>query len=505
MHEELVAEHLDRRMDRRWDRRTEHADGGLLRGPGQTRRDVVARVEQEVDILLTAFAALDAGEDPLEPPRTLAAGRALPTGLACEELGDPPGGPDRAGVIVHHHDRARAEHRAGLGHLVLAEGEVDLVGAEPGCRHPARDERLQRPVVTDAAAERGMVDEVGEGRLDHLELVHPGTVDVSGQREQPGPRRTSLAETGERGAAVPDDPGEVGHGLHVVHDSRLAVEADRCREVRRLDPGEAPLALERLEQRCLLAADVGAGPRVDHDVDGEARAEDVGAHRPMRVRVVERCLHAFEPEGELTADVDERLGDLQGVGGDHHAFDQLVWVALDQQVVLEGRRLALVPVHHQIGHRVLAQHRPFASRGEAGTPAAEQARRVDLVCDRFGVHRERLAEAFVATGREEALEGMGVLVVEPGGDDLRRVGRRHDPPPLDALEPASASAARRACASALAARSDATRAGSATSPTSRTTRLSEPWEGISPRARPRGARRSARRRTRRSGHRRSGG
>src|SRR5271156_4462077 len=52
VHQELVAEHADARRDGRRDRRPEHADGRLLRGPGQTGRDVVAQVHEKVQIFL---------------------------------------------------------------------------------------------------------------------------------------------------------------------------------------------------------------------------------------------------------------------------------------------------------------------------------------------------------------------------------------------------------------------------------------------------------------------
>src|SRR3974390_2241683 len=90
--EELVTEQLDARADRRGDRGPEHADGRLLGGPGQPGRDVVARVEQEIEVLLATVPGLDALQDPLQPARALAAWRALAAGLAREELGDPPRG-----------------------------------------------------------------------------------------------------------------------------------------------------------------------------------------------------------------------------------------------------------------------------------------------------------------------------------------------------------------------------------------------------------------------------
>ena len=106
---------------------------------------------------------------------------------------------------------------------------------------------------------------------------------------------------------------------------------------------------------------------------------------------------------------------------------QLVGVALDQQVVLEGGRLALVPVDHQVGDRVLAQHGPLAAGREPGATPAEQAGRVHLVGHRLGGHGQRLAQAVVAAGGQVALEGVGVVVAEPAGDDLGRVGDGHQP------------------------------------------------------------------------------
>src|SRR5206468_5789889 len=67
--EVLVAELLDAGDDR--------ADGGVAEGAEGLAADVVGHVEEEVGVLLAAFAALEAEEDGLHPVRPLAAGRAL--------------------------------------------------------------------------------------------------------------------------------------------------------------------------------------------------------------------------------------------------------------------------------------------------------------------------------------------------------------------------------------------------------------------------------------------
>ena len=75
-------------------------------------------------------------------------------------------------------------------------------------------------------------------------------------------------------APVGDDPRHVGERLDVVDQRRPAVEALDRRE-RRLQARVAALALERVEQRRLLAADVGAGAAVDDQLEVAVAAEDV--------------------------------------------------------------------------------------------------------------------------------------------------------------------------------------------------------------------------------------
>ena len=142
-------------------------------------------------------------------------------------------------------------------------------------------------------------------------------------------------------------------------------------------------------------------------------AEDVGAERAVLVGLVARLLKALEAEGELPPAVDEGLLGPGRVGGDGRPLDYLVRVPLDQHVVLECRRLALVAVDHQVSRGRLAQHRPLAPRREAGSPPPEQARLVDLGRYIARRHRQGLAEGFVATCGQVALEGEGVLEMDP--------------------------------------------------------------------------------------------
>src|SRR5439155_676419 len=147
---------------------------------------------------------------------------------------------------------------------------------------------------------------------------HERLGDRYGLVEHHDARRTAHGlrpEAGEPGGAAIDDVRHLRDRLDVVYDRRHAEGALDGGE-RRLDLRPALLALERRDQARLLAADVGAGAPVDHDV--EADTEQAGV-----VRVFHRRREAAMGLDVLTADVDERLLAPDGARGDQHAFDEL--------------------------------------------------------------------------------------------------------------------------------------------------------------------------------------
>src|SRR5262249_22665119 len=114
-----------------------------------------------------------------------------------------------------------------------------------------------------------------------------------------------------------------------------------------------------------------------HDVDGKTAAEDVVTDRPVRVRLVERRLQTLDRQGKLATDEDEGLCCADRVRTDEGPFDQLMRIPLDQGVVLERRRLALVAVDRQIDGLSLTKHAPLATGLEAGAATAEHVGHVD--------------------------------------------------------------------------------------------------------------------------------
>ena len=172
--------------------------------------------------------------------------------------------------------------------------------------------------------------------------------------------------------------GHVAEGLGVVHDGRLSPEAGELGEGG-LGAGDAALALQGVEERRLLAADVTAGAHVQPHLEAVAGAQDVLAQvpaprRPPRWPCQMRSADCsvFPPQ--------EDVGDigLDGVAADDQALDQLVRVSLHEQPVLEGARLHLVGVGDEVLRvRCVIAHGDEAPLPPGGKPAPPLPRRFE--------------------------------------------------------------------------------------------------------------------------------
>ena len=197
---------------------------------------------------------------------------------------------------------------------------------QPLERRAAGEEELQLVVVTDAAGEP--VDDVAE-RAAVRDFVVARSLHVTGDRDDARAGRLVHADLAVLLAAELEDVRQRRQRFDVVHDGRLRVEAFDRRE-RRLEARHAPLALERLEQARLLAADVRARAAVHDDLEIEARTEDVLADEALGARVLDGLHEAVVAECELAAHVEERQVARDRVRRDHDPFDELVRVALDR-------------------------------------------------------------------------------------------------------------------------------------------------------------------------------
>ena len=196
--------------------------------------------------------------------------------------------------------------------------------------------------------------------------------------------------------------GTLARRADVVDDGRRVVEAVGGWE-RRLEARLAALALQRVEQRRLLAADVGAGAAVHGDFAVEAGAEDVPAQVPARVRFAHCGEHPPDRVHGLAADVDERVFGADRVAGDDDALDHRVRVVHHQRQIAAGARLALVGVDHDVvrlRRRFCGMKPHFMPVGKPAPPRPRRLESLHSVDELIGVLREgALRSAGVAVQR----------------------------------------------------------------------------------------------------------
>ena len=330
-----------------------------------------------------------------------------------EEVQEVLGGPDHARAFLHHRDAAGAEHGTRLRDRFEVQLHVQVPGHQEGGRRAARNERLERLLAPHAA--RDVIDHLAE-RDAHRHLVVARTLHVPAHAEDP--RAAALGRVpdgGEPLGPAVHDVRDVGQRFHVVDHRRFLEQAVGGGE-RRLDPGQAPLALQGFEQGGLLSADIGAGAAVHVQVQCEGASEDVFAEVARLVGLRQRALEDFGAEGELSTDVNIGRSDADGVGGEDHALDHLVRVSLHQLAVLERAGLALIGVADEIARAgmVLGNKRPFHAGREAGAAASPQAGLLDHLGD---VGRRDLAQDLL-----QGLIAARTLVV---GERAAVAGLRH--------------------------------------------------------------------------------
>src|SRR3989454_3189890 len=369
--------------------------GGVGEGADGGAQHVAGDVQEEVDVARRGLALLEADEHAVEPSRALAAGRARPARLGVEEALEDHERPPHADAVVHHHDAGRAEERARLLDGVHVHRHVDLLGREDRHRGAARDDALQLPSSRDPAGVR--IDDLTERRA-HRQLVRARADDVPRDAEELRPGALLRADRAEPVRAAQHDVRHAGERLDVVDDGRAAEEPVDGRKGR-LDARVGALALERLDEARLLAADVGARAAVYPHLEVEAGAEDVPPEETLRARLGDRLLQHAPAARELAADVDVGGVAADRVRGDDDALEELVGVVLDDLAVLEGARLALVGVDGEIDGllALLGQEAPLHAGREAGAAPPAEVRGLHHLDQLLGLAgRERLARGRVA-------------------------------------------------------------------------------------------------------------
>ncbi len=272
------------------------------------------------------------------------------------------------GAAREHHHRGRADEAPVRLQRVEVQRHVGQAGREDAARGAARQVAVELVALGQAAAV--LVDQLaqrdaGRRQLD-ARLAHPPADAEGTQALAPvAPVR------GEGLGAALDDVAHPVQGLDVVLERGPAEQPDLS-DVGRAQPRQAAPALDRLDHGRLLAADVGPGaaPQLDaRQRPGRARGQ---RRRGLQPR--ELALEQGAQAVVLVTQVDPYRLDAHGPGGNQHALERAVRVALEGPAVLEGAGLALVDVDRHVARPGKAAHdAPLAPGREPRAAQAAQA------------------------------------------------------------------------------------------------------------------------------------
>src|SRR5262245_14158209 len=198
----------------------------------------------------------------LLPDGADAARYALSARFVAEEAGDAQRHVAEIDAIVEQHHDAGADRRTRRARALDRERQIDLVRPDEDTGRAAEQDRLQRPSVAGTA---GCLDQLAKRDAERY-LVQSWPRRAAGDAEQFRPGRCPGADSGKRGAASSHDVENVDERFDVVDDRRLA-EQSRLNGKRRLVSRLASEALDGVEQRGFLAANVGAAASSQFDIE----------------------------------------------------------------------------------------------------------------------------------------------------------------------------------------------------------------------------------------------
>ena len=316
--------------------------GALSQAAQGCLADGVRQLLQQVQILQCALVVDDPVQDLQHPLGALPAGDALAAGLLLCKLHEEPGRLHHAGVLVHDHQAAGADHGADALQTVEVQRQVQVLAAGGGgAAGGAADlNGLELLAAPNAAADvkHHLPDSGSHGYLNEAGIHH-----VACQREGLGARAGLGADGAVPVHALADDEGHVGKSLHIVQHRGLGPETV-LDGPGRLDPRHAPVALDGSCQGTALAADEGAGAHVYMDPEGEVCAHDVIAQKTVLLRLGDGRFQPAHGQRILRPDINIPLVAAHGAAGDHHALQHAVGVTLHNGAVHERTGIALVAV-----------------------------------------------------------------------------------------------------------------------------------------------------------------
>ena len=162
---------------------------------------------------------------------------------------------------------------------------------------------------------------------------------------------------------------------------------------------QTALALDRFDHGAFLSADIGARAAPQIDV---SRCD-----QPCLFERTNFAPQNFQHRGIFIPHIEKDGIRLDRPCGDQHPFEEKMRLSFQIPAVLEGPRLALVPVDGKIARaRVVAHEAPFLARGESGPAKTTQAGIEHLLLNGLPVARgAQLRQGLIAAVRAVGIEG----------------------------------------------------------------------------------------------------
>lgn len=235
-------------------------------------------------------------------------------------------------------------------------------------------------------------------------------------------------EAGEPRRAAPQDGGRHRDALDIVDRGRAAIKPRAGRE-RRLEARLALLALEALDLRGFLAADIGARAAMHEHVEIIAGTAGILADEAPGISLFDGGEEHLRLVDELAADVDVSRAGAHRETGDQRALDQLMRIVADDLAVLARARLGFVGIDDQEARAAilafLGHEAPLHAGREARATATTQARGLHDVDDAVLPDLEQLLRIVPVAPLHGGVDAP-VLIAMDVGEDAVLVLQRAD-------------------------------------------------------------------------------
>ena len=265
------------------------------------------------------------------------------------------------------------------GQRLIVNRDVELRGGDVGAERPSHLHRPNRPAARRAAAI--VVEKLAQAQAKSA-LDEPAAPHVAGELQRQRAARLAGTEVAVvRGAARQDDR-DARQRNHVVDNGWLA-EKSLDRGQRRPHTDLAALALEALEHRGFLAADVGTGPQAHLKLELPSAAHDVTAEIARLARGIQSLVERRIGVRILDAQIDVALGGTHGNARNGHALDERERITLHQHAVGKCAGVAFVGIAGDVfSGGVLVEHGlPFDAGGKRRAAATAKPRVEDALHD----------------------------------------------------------------------------------------------------------------------------